>query len=170
MSAISIRTGNANDVDSIYRMLRDSAIDQGGESELCVTPENLREDGFTREPPRFYSLIAERDGQPAGLALYFLIYSTWNSLSSVYLEDLYVTPALRRLGVANALMAGLAHIAAANGCAQMRWLVLSENARAIQFYESIGAELNDPVIAARIAGEALTRLRSSNRPARGLPR
>jgi ribosomal protein S18 acetylase RimI-like enzyme len=136
---ITVRAANRGDVVVLYQMLRQSAIDQDGEEFLCVDPENLLQDGFERDPPRFRCLIAECDGEVAGLALYFPVYSTWVSRKPIYLEDLYVAPQFRRRGVAKMLMRELAKIALAEGAGQIKWLVLRNNTRAIRFYETLGA-------------------------------
>ncbi|HLJ87171.1 MAG TPA: GNAT family N-acetyltransferase [Candidatus Angelobacter sp.] len=143
MSPISLRHATKEDVLVIYRMLMESAVSQNGAGEVCANPENLLEDGFS-STPRFQCLVAECDGEPAGIAVYFSIYSTWTSRKGCYLEDLYVAPQFRRRGVAHALMTELSGIARDSGCGYMRWLVLRDNHSAIRFYESIGA---------RIAGE-----------------
>ncbi len=154
----TVRLAQAQDVAAIYRMLRESAAAQGSIEELCVDPENLREDGFERTPPRFQCLLAEVDGQPAGLALYFFPYSTWTSRMAVYLEDLYVAPEFRRHGVARLLMTELAKIAVDAGCLFIRWLVLRENAAALAFYASIGAEVSEGWVSMRLEREHLLRL------------
>jgi GNAT superfamily N-acetyltransferase len=139
---ISLRRATKVDVAIIHDMLVQSAIAQDGEAEVCADPENLMEDGFSSNP-RFQCLIAECDGEPAGLALYFFIYSTWTSRSGLYLEDLYVAPQFRRGGVARALMTELTQLAQGAGCRFMRWLVLRSNRSAIRFYESMGAKIAD---------------------------
>ena len=144
---ITIRSARREDAPSLYEMLRASAADQGGEDQLCVDPGNLVDDGFRTDPPRFQCLVAECDGKPVGLALYFPIYSTWLSRTGLYLEDLYVDPRYRRRGVARALMAELARIAEEAGWRYIRWMVLRDNANAIRFYESLAAE--------RSAGDAM---------------
>jgi ribosomal protein S18 acetylase RimI-like enzyme len=154
---VTVRSANREDIAVLARMLRDSAIDQGGEQFLCVDPENLLHDGFVLDPPRFRCLIAECDGEAAGLALYFPVYSTWVSRTALYLEDLYVAPHFRRRGVARMLMGELARIAQKENCGFIRWLVLRENTRAIRFYESLRAESagSDSML---IEGEALAAL------------
>jgi GNAT superfamily N-acetyltransferase len=143
---LRIRPASEDDVETIYAMLRASAIDQDGLEKLCVTSANLREDGFGPNP-RFECLLAEVDGAVAGLALYFNTYSTWNSRAGLYLEDLYVAPEFRRNGVARVLMEELVKIAQSIGARRINWLVLRNNARAICFYASIRAEsLNDEVL------------------------
>jgi GNAT superfamily N-acetyltransferase len=103
---VTIRHAEPDDALTIYRMLRESAAAQGGEEELCVDPDSLREDGFVLTPPRYCCLLAELDGQSVGIALFNFTYSTWTSRARAYLEDLYVAPKFRRHGVARSLMAG----------------------------------------------------------------
>jgi len=42
------------------------------------------------EHPLVHIEMAEWDGQPAGFALWFLNFSTWEGRPGIYLEDLYV--------------------------------------------------------------------------------
>ena len=136
---LRVRPATSSDVPAIYRLLRESAIAQHAEDHLCVTPDDLLKDGFGAAK-RFDCLMAEADGKVAGIAVYFMIYSTWITRRVLYLEDLYVTPEVRRRGVARALMSELARVAEKSGCGQIRWLVSRDNTVAVRFYESIGAE------------------------------
>ena len=151
-----IRPATIADVPAIYAMLRASAIEQGGLERLCVDEASLREDGFGPSP-RFKAAIAEVTGKPAGLALYFFIYSTWTSRNGLYLEDLYVAPEFRRHGVARELMRHLAQVAVENGCRRMIWLVLRSNP-AVKFYERVGAEALHDWMPMQIAGDHLKTL------------
>ena len=156
-----IRPANERDVPVIYQMLRESAAAQDAEDALCVDPANLLEDGFRANPPRFQCLIAEVDGQAAGMALYYFDYSTWISRSGVFLEDLYVRPAARRRGVARALMVRMAEIASGAGSLRMAWLVLKENVGAAEFYGEIGAQHLSDWSVMRLGPEELKRLAQS---------
>ena len=138
-----VRFAVVEDVPQILEMLRASAADQGFPDEVIVTERDLREDGFTAAPPRFYALIAEADGRTAGMALYFVTYSTWGSRNVLYLEDLYVRREMRRFGVARELMLELQRIAVERGCGRLQWVVHSKNAAAVKFYESLGARILD---------------------------
>lgn len=149
-----IRPAMISDVPEIYAMLRESATDQGHPDALAVTEDDLREDGFGPHP-HFRALIAEDDGAAAGLALFFLNYSTWTSRLGLYLEDLYVRPSWRSGGVARALMVELARIAVVSGCDRMHWVVLSSNRRAMRFYEKLGAEARPDVVPVYLVGDQL---------------
>ena len=139
MATIVVRAAEAADVPVLFEMLRGTAREQGNEDELCVDEAALRDDGFG-PAPRFLALVAECDGQPAGIALYFFNYSTWTSRNGLYLEDLFVAPAFRRAGVARAMMRWLEAIAVEHHCRRLQWLVMRENAGAIRFYEALGAK------------------------------
>lgn len=49
--------------------------------------------------------------KPVGLALYFFNYSTWTGRPGLYLEDLYVAPEYRKLGLGKAFFGELGKIA-----------------------------------------------------------
>jgi GNAT superfamily N-acetyltransferase len=138
--AIVIRPARTDDLPVMLEMLQASGAEQGHPEQLAVDLESLRADGFGASP-RFQTLIAEHDGLPAGIALYYFNYSTWIHRDGLYLEDLFVHRDHRRSGVASALMARLKAIAAERGCGRFQWLVLYDNAPAIRFYESLGATM-----------------------------
>lgn len=114
------------------------------------------------ERPQAEVVIAEHDGVPAGFALFFHNYSTFRARRGLYLEDLFVRPAFRGFGIGKALLAHLAAVALARGCARFEWAVLDWNAPAIGFYRSLGARLLDDWRICRLDGEALTRLAQPN--------
>jgi GNAT superfamily N-acetyltransferase len=92
-------------------------------------------------------LIAEWDGQPAGFALYFFNFSTFVGRPGLYLEDLFVKPALRSHGIGRALLRALARIAKQRNCGRMEWAVLDWNEPALRFYKTLGArQLNEWIV------------------------
>ena len=109
------------------------------------------------DPPAAYALVAEVAGQVAGFALYFLNFSTWEGVSGIYLEDLFVRPEHRGLGLGQALLNGLAEIAVSRGYARVEWSVLNWNQPAIDFYRRMGAVAMDEWTVYRLAGAPLTR-------------
>ncbi len=135
---IQLRPARIEDASLLLEMLRASATDQGFPDKVAVTEEDLRADGFG-DAPLFHTLLAEAAGQPAGMALYFFNYSTWNSRLGLYLEDLYVEPAFRGKGVGLLLLTSLSEIARNHGCGRFQWLVHKENAAALRLYQKFGA-------------------------------
>src|SRR3546814_15102369 len=70
-----------------------------------------------------------------------LFRSTWTGRRGLYLEDLYVTPEARGVGVGAALLRHLAGVALDRGCGRFEWAVLDWNEPAKAFYARMGAEL-----------------------------
>jgi GNAT superfamily N-acetyltransferase len=149
-----IRPAHVDDAPAMLAMLRESAEAQGFPDEVIVTEQDLREDGFGPSP-RFRALRAEQDGETAGMALYFVTYSTWGSRLVLYLEDLYVRTAFRHQGIAREILTALAQIAAEEGCGRFQWLVHRNNPRAIHVYERFGATPADDWQLMSIRGDAL---------------
>jgi GNAT superfamily N-acetyltransferase len=98
---------------------------------------------------------------PAGFALYFPIYSTWQG-PSLHLEDLFVLPEFRGRGIGKALLNHVAAAAVKRGCARLQWDVLDWNQPAIDFYRSIGATMLHEWRRMRVTGDALTVLSTTN--------
>jgi GNAT superfamily N-acetyltransferase len=104
------------------------------------------------------AFIAELDGQPQGFALCFTNFSSWVGRPGLYLEDLFVRPSARGLGLGKALLIEVARLAVARNCKRLDWVVLDWNTPAIDFYKSLGASSMDEWTGFRLSGDALARL------------
>jgi GNAT superfamily N-acetyltransferase len=155
--ATTIRPAIAADVPLILSLVRGLAEYERAPEAVIATEEDLLRDGFGPNP-FYFCLIAEHKGRPAGFAFYFFDYSTWIGRPGIYLEDLFVYPELRGLGIGKALLKQVAAIAVEKGCARLKWSVLDWNTPAIDFYRAMGGELMDEWTNVRIQGEALARL------------
>jgi GNAT superfamily N-acetyltransferase len=153
----TIRPAVAADVPLILEFIRGLAIYEREPDAVTATEADLLRDGFG-ENPYYQCLIAESDGRPAGFAFYFFNYSTWEGRPGLYLEDLYVNPEFRGLGIGKALLARVAAIAVEKGCPRLQWEVLDWNTPAIEFYQALGAEFLDAWRNVRMTEEAITRL------------
>ncbi len=92
---------------------------------------------------RIGALIAEWDGEPVGMALWFHSFSTFTGRSGLYLEDLFVKPEFRNRGIGRAIFRDLARRALKEGCTRVEWSVLDWNAPSIAFYRGLGAKPMD---------------------------
>jgi GNAT superfamily N-acetyltransferase len=155
--ATTIRIATPADVPQILSFIRALAAYERAPGAVTATEADLMRDGFGPNP--FYScLMAEHDGQPAGFALYFFNYSTWMGRPGLYLEDIYVQPEFRGLGIGKTLLQRVAAIAVEKNCLRLQWEVLDWNTPAIEFYRIMGAEFLDEWRNVRVSGEALKRL------------
>jgi len=125
--------------------------------EVVASESRLRDTLFGARPAAEV-LLAHRGAEPAGFALFFHNYSTFLARPGIYLEDLFVRPEHRGLGVGRTLLAELARLAAARDCGRLEWSVLDWNAPAIGFYRKLGAVAMDQWTVFRLTGTALTRL------------
>ena len=138
---LSIRPATINDAALLRTLIRELAEYEHELEMVTITEADLARDGFGPQP-KFSALIAEWDGQPAGYALFFDVYSTWQG-RHLFLEDLFVRPEFRGRKIGKRLLADVARIAERDGCHGMRWEVLDWNHSAIEFYESLGADFLD---------------------------
>jgi GNAT superfamily N-acetyltransferase len=154
----AIRTATAADAAQILAFIRALAVyERAAQDAVLATEEGLLRDGFGLNP--FYQcLIAEHDGRPVGFALYFFNYSTWMGRPGIYIEDLFVQPEFRGLGIGKALLRQVAAVAIEKGCQRLQWEVLDWNIPAIDFYRAMGAEFLDEWRNVRLGGKALMRL------------
>jgi GNAT superfamily N-acetyltransferase len=157
--ATTIRSATRTDVPLILEFIRSLATYEREPDAVTATEADLLRDGFGSNP-FYFCLIAEHHGQPAGFALYFFNYSTWVGRPGLYLEDLFVHPELRGLGIGKELLKKVAAIAIEKNCPRLQWEVLDWNTPAIDFYRAMGAEFLDAWRNVRVSGDALRRLAS----------
>lgn len=163
MPQIVIREATAADASTIHDLVRALAAFEQEPDAVRATPEDFRREGFG-DVPSFHCLLAEVDGRPAGFALWFHSFSTWEGRRGIYLEDIFVHEWARGLGLGERLMRRLAAIAVEQGCARLDLWVLHWNP-ARRFYERLGLQHMEEWLPYRVKGEALTKL-AGPQPAR----
>jgi GNAT superfamily N-acetyltransferase len=155
--SVAIRFAGPTDAATLHRFIVGLAVYEREPEAVRVTPAELAAQLAAPRPP-FECLLAERDGTPAGFALFFQSYSTWRGRPGLYLEDLFVEEAHRHRGIGTALLRRLAALAVERGCARLEWAVLDWNEPAIAFYRTLGAESLTEWTTWRLCDEALARL------------
>ena len=153
MPHITVRPATLADVATILTFIKGLAAFEREPDAVKTTVEDLLRDGFG-EHPKFEVLIAEMDGQQVGFALFFPTYSTWEGRPGIHLEDIFVLEQVRGQGVGRKLMATLATIAVARGCARLELSVLHWNP-AREFYHYLGMGHLQEWLPYRLSGEAL---------------
>lgn len=155
--SIILRAATRHDVPHILAFIRELA-DYERLSHEVVADEALLEAQLFGDAPPAEVVIALVDGEPAGFALFFRNFSTFLGRPGLYLEDLFVRPAHRGLGLGKRLMVHLAQLCVERGYGRFEWSVLDWNEPAIRFYRSLGAQPQDEWTVQRVTGEALTKL------------
>ncbi len=154
---LKLRPATPEDAPLILQFIRELAEYERDPKAAVATEADILRHAFS-EHPLIHVVLAEWEGRPAGFALYFFNFSTWQGKPGLYLEDLFVRPALRGFGIGKALLKHLARIAVERGCTRYVWQVLDWNEPSIKFYEAMGARQMKNWITCRVDGEALARM------------
>jgi len=154
---LKIRSATPADGDIIASLVRELADYEKLLHEARGTAADFRRE-LESPNPVIRVLIAEWNGEPAGFALYFFNFSTFVARPGLYLEDLFVRPALRSHGIGRALLRELARIARARDCGRMEWAVLDWNEPALKFYQTLGARQMKEWIVHRLTKTEIHRL------------
>lgn len=106
-------------------------------SKITSTPEDFRRFGFGPDAA-FSGLIAEVQGEFAGVSLFFPIFSTWLGRPGVYIQDLYVEERFRGMKIGESLLRETAAWSRERGGVYMRLAVDVSNPAAQRFYQKLG--------------------------------
>lgn len=151
---INIRSATKDDASLLKHLIHELADYEHLAHETIVTEEDVLRDGFGPHP-KFRALIAEWNGEPAGYALFFEFYSTFQGRAGLFLEDIFIRPQFRKNGIGTELLARVAKIAWEEDYFCLRWEVLDWNEPAIKFYKQLGADFLDEWKAVCLIGGAM---------------
>jgi GNAT superfamily N-acetyltransferase len=155
--SLAIRPARPGEAGLVLSFIRELAEYEKLAHEVEATEATIADALFCASP-LVYCDIAEWNGEPAGFQVWFVNFSTFSGRYGIYLEDLFVRPALRGKGIGKALLAHLAARCVQNGWSRLQWSVLDWNAPSIEFYKSLGAVLMDEWTVCKVTGEALKTL------------
>ncbi len=150
---LKIRVAKKEDAALVLSFIKKIAEYEKMSEQVVATPETLEEFVFNRQAADV--LIAEYDNTPVGFALFFENFSTFIGRTGLYLEDLFVDPDKRGLGIGKALFQAVAAEAERRGCQRMEWTCLDWNTPSIEFYRRMGAISMDEWTTYRLAGKAI---------------
>ena len=156
MSQITIRYALKSDISQILFFIKELASYENMLDDVVATEDLLREWIFEKKKAEV--ILAEENGEPVGLALFFHNFSTFLGRAGIYLEDLFVKPEHRGKGIGKALLQRLAQIAVKRGCGRLEWACLDWNKPSIDFYLSLDAAPMDQWTVYRLTGETLRRM------------
>lgn len=145
------------DVPDVHRLMRELAIYEKIEHEFLVTEAQLHT-AFFGERPYAEALLADVEGKPVGVCLWYKTFSSFAGKQDIWIEDIYVDPAYRGRGIARAVFSLLARRALEDGCGAMSWNVLDWNTLAISAYRAMGAVGREEWTDQRVSGQALVAL------------
>lgn len=153
MDNIRIRPAVREDVPLILGFIRELAEYEKLSDQVVADEKALESWIFDKQKAEV--LFALADGKEAGFALFFHNFSTFLGRAGIYLEDLFVKPEYRGLGLGKALLRALAQTALERGCGRLEWSCLDWNTPSINFYLSLGAQPMDGWTTYRLTGDTL---------------
>jgi GNAT superfamily N-acetyltransferase len=156
---MKIRPAQQDEVGIVLQLIHDLALYEKAPNEVEATEKELLETIFV-ENARVFCDVVDVDGEIAGMAIWFLNYSTWQGKHGIYLEDLFIKPEFRGRGFGKALLQHLAKVCEERGYGRFQWWVLDWNSPAIEFYKSLGAVAMDEWTVYRVSGDPLKKLGS----------
>ena len=154
---IRIRFATKNDIPLILKFIKELAAFEKLSDEVVATEELLQQSLFGDRKVAEV-IFAEYQSFPVGFCLFFLNFSTFLGKPGLYIEDLYVKPKMRGMGIGQQLFSFLAKLAIKKGCGRLEWWVLDWNEDAINFYKKNGAQAMDEFTVYRISENKLSEL------------
>jgi GNAT superfamily N-acetyltransferase len=159
MKNLSIRPATVDDAKQILKFIEALAEYEKLSDKVIATEAKLIATLFTENgKPAAEVLLAFLNENPVGFALYFSSYSTFLAQPRIYLEDLFVDPSSRGLGIGEALLRKVASVAVTRGAGRLEWAVLDWNQPAIDFYLRLGGKPMNEWTTFRVDGQALQAL------------
>jgi len=87
---MKIRKAKEKDAEKLWELMKGLAIFERYIDSFAITPEIVRESGFRKSPPDFYSIVAEVDGELAGMLAYYFLPYTAQARPAIYLKELFI--------------------------------------------------------------------------------
>jgi GNAT superfamily N-acetyltransferase len=124
-----------DDLSDILSLVQDLAI---YEKEPDAITTDLNEYKKCFEEGIFEAILAKKEENTIGMALYYTTFSTWKGCM-IYLEDFIVKEPFRQSGVGAMIFDRLLTISKEKDAKLVKWQVLDWNTPAVKFYEKNGA-------------------------------
>lgn len=160
--SVTVRPARPEDVEVIDALVRELAVYEKEPDAVEAVPQDFAVALFGPDP-KVHCHVAEvtepgGEAEVVGMALWYVTFSTWRGRHGLWLEDLFVRPERRGLGLGRKLLQALAAECTARGYARLEWWVLDWNTPAIGFYERLGAIAMSEWTTFRLTDDALERL------------
>ena len=84
-------------------------------------------------------VVAMSGERVIGVAMISILYPARKERGQLFMKELYVVSGCRSQGMGRLLMAWIARYAVEKNCVRFDWTVDAANARALDFYRSLGA-------------------------------
>lgn len=160
---VTVRPAERIDAGAVTDMIHALGRATGEAHKVVSSAADFARHGFGPRPA-FRALLAERDGQPVGLALWCYVFSSWRGEPGAYLQDLYVAESERGSGLGRRLLAAVAAAAKSDGATHLRLSVATDNESARAFYAYTGFTYRDDECIYQVADADFSALAAAHDP------
>lgn len=152
------RLAEAGDQDALVRLFQEIESHYWGEQAppAEATARHVR-DNILGAAGGCEIAVVLLDGALLGLATFAVVYPAPGLSGQLYMKDLFTSDRARDQGLGLVLMRFLAELALDRGCSRFDWTAETGNARALTFYDRIGARRITEKVYFRIDGDTLAR-------------
>jgi len=126
-----LRRGQKTDLQRVYGMVKELALFENEPEAVISTVDDYI---LAFEEGLISLIVAEKANDVIGMALFYDTFSTWRG-KMLYLEDFYVKPAHRSLGIGDMIFDAVIEESLNRKCKILKWQVLDWNTGAVKFYE-----------------------------------
>ncbi len=150
--AAKIRKAVVEDCEKVFGFIKSLASEEGKNAKVVSSVETLKTFGFGPKPA-FSCLVFEVDGEVVGFAMYSFGFGSWVG-RTVMIDDVYVEPSYRKLGLGTKAFQMIAEEALLEGCQRVEWFVYhQEMPKAAALYEKWGAHFEKGLWRCQLNGE-----------------
>lgn len=136
---ITIEMINDKNFDQFLKLVEMLAIYEKLNPPSEKARHRLRKDGLS-DCPKYEAYLAKFKDNYIGYVIYFMSYSSFLALPSLYLEDIFVLKEHRNKGVGQKLFNFCVKKAKEKKCGRIEWHVLDWNKLGLKFYKKINAQ------------------------------
>lgn len=120
-----------------------SMVKKLAEYEKQNPPDNkaeyrLKKDAL-HDNPKFEAYLVKEQEKIVGYIIYYMTYSSYLALPTLFIEDIFVLEEWRRKGMGRKMFEFCVHKAKEKGCERVEWCVYNWNTPAIEFYKKLKA-------------------------------
>jgi diamine N-acetyltransferase len=134
---LEIRKADTDDFSEIYSLIKEFAAFIKTPEKVITTPSQM-----ICDKEYFHCFVATDSDKIVGFSTYFIAYYSWIG-KTLYLDDLYVLANYRGHGIGSKLLDKVIETAKNENCKKVRWQVSNWNKKAIDFYKSRGATIDN---------------------------
>lgn len=134
---VVIRDFALSDVPELLGLMRELAAFEDYLDDFRVSEADLIAYGLGKAPA-FRALVADKAGSLVGMAVSYDLPWTYHRTPTHILKELFVSERHRSEGIGERLFEAVVAQAARQGAAEVQWLVMRGNARAVAFYKKFG--------------------------------